>query len=39
MQLAKALETGFGIVGSSAHIDILQWDEEALTGILRINHE
>ncbi|CAO3688878.1 unnamed protein product [Umbelopsis ramanniana] len=39
MQLAKALEAGFGIVGSSAHIDLLQWDEEAHTGILRISHD
>ncbi|KAJ2960862.1 hypothetical protein NQZ79_g3860 [Umbelopsis isabellina] len=38
MQLAHVLEAGFGIVGSSAHIDLLQWDSAAHTGILRVSH-
>jgi hypothetical protein len=38
MHLAHVLENGFGIVGSSAHIDVLQWDPVGHTGILRVSH-
>ncbi|KAG2172422.1 hypothetical protein INT43_004964 [Umbelopsis isabellina] len=38
MQIAHVLEAGFGIVGSSAHIDVLQWNSTAHTGILRVSH-
>lgn len=38
MHLAKAIESVFGIVGSSSHIDLLQWDDNEHIGILRVSH-